>query len=213
VLPLTEGDARGKVAVTRRKWLLLLALAPALLAGVYAGRGIWLRQIGEFLVRAEAPEPADICVVLAGDAFGHRIMKAVELARQGYVRQVLVDGPRGMYGFDEAELAIRFAVSQGAARELFIPLAMKARSTVEEAGVVDAELRRRNARKALIVTSNYHTRRAGAIFRRYGSPHIRYVIVAAPDEDFEPAGWWRSRHAEKVVFFEYAKLVDWWLRG
>ncbi|HZS49773.1 MAG TPA: hypothetical protein VFA54_02855, partial [Bryobacterales bacterium] len=71
-----------------------------LLALIYAGRHLWLREIGEFLVVSDAPQNADIAVVLAGDGFGRRILKAAELVRQGYVPRVLVDGPRGMYGFD-----------------------------------------------------------------------------------------------------------------
>ena len=189
------------------KWLVALAL----LAVIYASRHVWLRQIGEFLVEAESPQAADIGVVLAGDGFGHRIMKAVDCVRQGYVKQVLVDGPRGIYDYNEAALAIRFAVYRGAPSEAFIPFPMRARSTAAEVQAVDAELQKRNVHKALIVTSNFHTRRARAIFRRFGSRNIRYIIVAAPDEDFSPDDWWRSRDAQKVVFFEYAKLVDWWL--
>ena len=198
---------REKRRARIRLWLVLLAL----LGATYAGRHILLRQVGAFLVRAEAPQPAEVAVVLAGDGYGHRIERAVELYRQGHVRQILVDGPRGYYGFDEAQLAIQFAVDRGAPREIFVPLRMPARSTVAEVKAVDAELRKRNVRKALIVTSNYHTRRSRAIYEKFGSPQIQYVVVAAPDEDFRPEDWWRSRDAAKVVFFEYAKLIDWWL--
>ena len=180
-----------------------------ILAGLYAGRTIWLRKVGEFLVVAQAPEPADLAVVLAGDGRGLRILKAADLVRQGYVQKVLVDGPRGMYGYDESKLAIQFAVDNGAPREIFIPLPMRVRSTIGESQVVDQELRKRNVRTALVVTSNFHTRRTGEVFRRLGST-IRYIVVAAPDEDFRPEDWWRSRDAQKVVFTEYMKLLYWW---
>src|SRR5712692_3133837 len=87
-----------------RKWLVALAL----LVGLYASRHFWLRQMGEFLVAAEPPRQAEIAVVLAGDGYGHRILKAVECYREGYVKQIMVDGPRGFYGFDESKLAIDF---------------------------------------------------------------------------------------------------------
>ncbi len=192
-----------------RRRLKLLAGVVVILAGLYAGRPIWLRQMGEFLIKAQSPEPADMAVVLAGDGYGHRILKAVELVRQGYVPQVLVDGPPGMYGYDESRLAIQFAVDQGAPPEIFIPLPMRARSTIAESQAVDAVLRKRNVRTALVVTSNFHTRRAAAVFRNLGSP-VRYIVVAAPDEDFRPEDWWHSREAQKVVVQEYAKLLYWW---
>ncbi len=191
------------------KWLLV----PVLAAALYGGRHVWLREMGEFLVKADPPQPADIVVVLAGDGYGHRIMKGVELAQQGYVKLVLVDGPVGAYDFNEADLAIQFATRRGAPKELLVPFPMKARSTMAEAQIVDRELRRRQVHKALIVTSTYHTRRTRSVFRRYGSPGIQYVVVAAPDQDFEPQGWWLSRDAEKLVFLEYVKLFNWWLGG
>lgn len=190
-----------------RKWLVAMALVAAL----YASRGVWLRAMGEFLVRGEAPQAADVAVVLAGDGYGHRLMRAVDLARQGHVRQVLVDGPLGVYDSNEAELAIQFALRRGVPSELLAPVLMRARSTVAEAKAIDAELRKRNLSKALVVTSNFHTRRARAVFDRFGSPGIQYVVVAAPDEDFTPEDWWRSRDARKVVFLEYVKLLNWWL--
>ncbi|MBI3667999.1 MAG: YdcF family protein [Acidobacteria bacterium] len=190
-----------------RYWVLGVALA----AGPYAGRGVWLPWMGGFLVRAEPPQAADVAVVLAGDGYGNRIMRAVELQRQGYVKQIIVDGPLDNYDFDEATMAIQFAMRRGAPGEIFIPLPMPVRSTVAEAQVVDPEMQRRGVRKVLIVTSNFHTRRAGAVFRRYGSPAIHYVVVAAPDHDFRPEDWWLTRDAQKVVFLEYVKLVSWWL--
>ncbi len=190
------------------KWLLALAL---LCAAAYAGRRPCLQAVGEFLVRAEAPEKAEVAVVLAGDAYGHRIMRGVKLFRDGYVREVLVDGPRAAYDANEADLAIQFALRRGAPREALVALPMRARNTVIEARAIDAELRKRGIRKALVVTSDYHTRRARAVFRAWGSPGIRYVLVAAPDEDFTPGDWWRSREGQKIVFLEYSKLLYWWL--
>lgn len=198
---------RGRV---RRWWKPALA-ALSLLGVLYATRLYWLRQAGEFLVRGEPPQKAEVAVVLAGDWFGHRIMKALELTRQGYASRVLVDSPRGPYDTTEAELAIGFAVRRGASRELLEPLPMQTRSTMAEAQVVDQELRRRNLTRALIVTSNYHTRRTRSIFRYFGSPEVQYTVVAAPDEDFSPDAWWRTRDGQKIVFLEYVKLLNWWL--
>ena len=198
---------KEKRRVGWRKWVLLLALAAAL----YGSRSWWLRGLGEFLVQAEEPRQADVAVVLAGDGNGYRLLRAVELVRQGYAKQVFIDGPYAAYGNNEAELAVNWAVRQGIPREILVPLPMKARSTVVEAESLNRELEKRGVAKALIVTSNFHTRRTRAVFRRLGNPSIQYTVVAAPDEDFSPEDWWHSRDAKKVLLLEYAKLVNWWL--
>ena len=190
-----------------RKWV----VAAALVAVIWVSRGWWLRGIGDFLVESEQPQRADVVVVLAGDGFGHRLMKAVELVREGYAPLVLVDGPRGAYGSHESELAVDWATKQGVPREILAPLRIRARSTVTEVQALNPELERRGVKKALIVTSNYHTRRARRVFDRFGVKGIQYIMIAAPDEDFDPTDWWQSREAKKTVLLEYAKLVNWWL--
>ena len=166
--------------------------------------------MGEYLVQAGPPARADLAVVLAGDPYGNRVLKGGELARQGYVRQVLVSGPAGMYGLHECDLAIPFAIKAGYPAADFIPFPNDAKSTKEEAADVAAELRRRNARSIDLVTSDYHTRRAGRIFR-YTAPEIEIHVVSAPDQDFRAGGWWKTRQGEKVFAIEWMKTIAEWL--
>ncbi|MEN6602149.1 MAG: YdcF family protein [Bryobacteraceae bacterium] len=176
------------------------------LAIAYPSRGLWLPLPARFLVRAVAPEPAEVAVVLAGDQSGNRILTAANLARSGYVKKVLVSGPSGVYGHYESELAIAYAVSRGFPADMFIPVPNLSRSTRAEAVVMVDELRQMNVRKFLLVTSDYHTRRAGAIYRSVARG-LDFRVVAAPDEHFHPENWWKDREAKKVVFLEWTKTI------
>ena len=169
-----------------------------------------LTTLGSYLVDAAPPEKADIAVVLAGDPFGHRILTAAELAKKGYVPVVLVSGPGGEYDLHECDLAIPFAVKRGYPATYFAHFEHDARSTAEEAASIVPELRRRNVHKMLLVTSNFHTRRAGALFRR-AAPDITVIAVAAPDENFTRDGWWHSREGEKTFLTEWEKTVAVWM--
>ena len=186
-----------------------MGLAVLLAAGALA-RSWWLPALGYALVRADGPAKADLVVVLAGDPYGHRVLKGGDLVRQGYAPAALVSGPFGFYGAYESDLAIPFAVRHGYPREYFIPFPNQALSTRDEAGLVLAELRRRNARSFLLVTSDYHTARAARTFRAAlraegGGPAMR--VVSAMDEFFRPDSWWRSRQAQKLFFSEWSKTV------
>lgn len=184
------------------RWFFALAVLLALAAT----HSVWLSAAGNYLVLDEPPWKADIAVVLGGGWRGNRILKAAELVRSGYVRQVLVSGAE-FYSRSEAELAIEFAVRQGYPRDWFLAFPNPARSTWQEAGYVVAELRRRGVRRFLLVTSDYHTRRARACFRR-AAPEIPFRIVAAPDPDYQRP-WWRHRESQKVVFLEWTKMIAW----
>jgi uncharacterized SAM-binding protein YcdF (DUF218 family) len=191
--------------VKRTARILLLALAVIVVAGLLFRNSI-LAALGSYLVKADAPQKADIGLVLAGDGEGNRILTAAQLVRQGYISQVLVSGPSGLYGQYECDLAIPFAVKAGYPASYFLHFENEARSTQEEARDAIARLRQLGAHKVLLVTSNYHTRRAGKIYRT-AAPDMQFVVVAAPDRYFTAGGWWHNRQGEKIAFNEWVKTL------
>jgi uncharacterized SAM-binding protein YcdF (DUF218 family) len=193
------------------RFLKRLCAAAVIVAIVLLTRAFWLPVLAAPLIHDDGPAKADIAVVLAGDAWGRRIVKAAELVQQGFVPAVLVSGPDGHYGHYESDYAIAYAVEKGYRRDWFIAAPNSARSTQEEARVILCELRRRGVRSFLLVTSDYHTGRSVRIYRRIAremgfEPAMR--AVAAPDEHFRQASWWRDRESRKIVFFEWCKTVD-----
>ncbi|HYL76218.1 MAG TPA: YdcF family protein [Bryobacteraceae bacterium] len=191
----------------RFRWVLILA---ALVLVLVLTHRFWLTALGGYLVHAEAAAPADMIVVLAGDFHGDRILTAAALVRQGLAPQALISGPGDNYGLHESDLAIPFAVHHGYPESYFVALPNDSRSTVSEAEVILAELRKRNVRKIDIVTSNFHTRRTGYIYR-HRAHGIEFHVVAAPDRFFTPDGWWKNRDAQKVFVMEWMKTFATWL--
>jgi len=165
-----------------------------------------LAGLGSYLIKSDPPEKADIALVLAGDGEGYRILKAAQLVRQGYVTDALVSGPSGMYGQYECDLAIPFAVKAGYPESYFMHFENEARSTQEEARDAVTRLRQLGMHKVLLVTSDYHTRRAGKIFRT-AAPDLQFVVVAAPDRYFTAGGWWHNRQGKKIAFNEWLKTL------
>jgi len=191
----------------RFRWLLVVALAAVLVLATYP---IWLTGLAGFLVKSESPVQADMVVVLAGDFTGNRIFTAGNLVRQGVAPNALISGPSGIYGQYESDLAIALAVQNGYPAAYFVPFRNDAKSTASESEAVVSELRRRNVHKIDLVTSNFHTRRAGRTFRSL-SPGIEVHVVAAPDPYFTPNGWWKEREARKTFVIEWMKTVGSWL--
>lgn len=169
-----------------------------------------LSALGGYLIRAGPPQKADAALVLAGDGWGHRILTAAQLARDGFVPKVLVSGPDGLYGVNECDLAIPFAVKHGYPESYFVHLENSARSTKSEAQAVLPVIRRMGVKRLLVVSSNYHTHRAGAIFRTL-APDLTILLVAAPDENFTVNGWWHSREGQKAFLVEWQKTVANWM--
>src|SRR6185503_17160025 len=102
--------------------------------------------------------------------------------------------------------AVRFAVSKGHPPDLFLTVRHHARSTIEEAIALEPELRRLGARRILLVTSNYHSRRAALVFRLF-VPRVEFRTVAAQHRQLQPLSWWKSAQGRGIVFSEYSKML------
>jgi len=193
----------------RRKSRSWIWVALAIVALVVIFRGAILGALGSYLVHADAPRRSDVVFVLAGDSDGNRILKAGELVRQGYAPKAIVSGPL-IYGIHESTLAIALAERAGYPAAYFVPFEHDATSTAEEARRAAVELHGIGAKHVLLVTSDYHTRRAGRILRG-AMPDIDFDVVAAADSHFSPHGWWHDREGRKTFLFEWMKTVAGWM--
>jgi uncharacterized SAM-binding protein YcdF (DUF218 family) len=165
--------------------------------------------MGAFLVKTDKPAPADVVVVLAGDMRGARILAGADLVKRGLAPTALISGPDEVYGMYECEPAIAFAVAHGYPKTYFTGAPHHARSTRDEVAALLPVLHQMGVHRVDLVTSNFHTRRAGKLFRQM-APDMETHVVAADDVYFEPDTWWRSREGRKTFLMEGLKTVTSW---
>ena len=173
----------------------------------------WFRAAGGWSGRwlvLDAPRRSDLIVVLAGAGIC-RAQRAFELLRQGFGEQILLSATTGwqMFGHSEYDLALAFLAEQPQDVRRATRLApLPADSTAEEALYVGSHVRALGARSILLVTSDFHTRRALSIYRRL-LPDVQSSISAAVDADAFGACWWQHRHWAKTFIGELVRLL-WW---
>lgn len=170
-----------------------------------------LTAFGSALLESDPPQKAEAILVLGGDEAGFRITKAAQLAQAGYAPFVIVDGPK-VLGGHESDATIRYAEENGYPDSLFRPLFLPpgVSSTRAESQYVGLYLKQENIKKILLVTSNYHTRRAASLMRKT-NPWLQVSVVPAPDQFFTPDGWWKEREGQKTFLLEWMKTVAAWL--
>lgn len=164
-----------------------------------------LRQIGEFLVVSDPLEHADLIYVLAGDFWGSRVLLGAQLGAEHWAPRVMLGGGR-YQSFYTPDLSVGFAVDHGYPRNLFIPVRMDAVSTIEEARTMAPSFRSLGAKRIILVTSNFHSRRAAEVFRLF-LPGIDFRMEAAPDPVFHPDRWWKNPEERRLLLAEYEKLL------
>lgn len=162
---------------------------------------------GPFLVMND-PQRADLIVVLAGET-DHRPARGLELLQQGYAPKLMLDVPAGEKIFDQKMLDVAQKFVEHLPQHEHISICpIWGLSTKSEAQDVTRCIAHIPVDRILLVTSDYHTRRALSTFRNELSGH-QFFVAAAEDPKQFGNHWWKRRQWAKMNFDEWLKFV-WW---
>lgn len=169
--------------------------------------------MGEQLVAQDDLIPADAIVVLGGDA-NHRAPQGAALYRQQLAPVVLAVGGTQADRHYQARRTQGVLQQHGVPARAILVAGQYEASTAQEALAVADYARDRSWSRVIVVTSPYHTSRAGRIFREILDPHhVEVQLSAAPDDPFDPRGWWVDPRQRRQVRNEYLKLALWTVAG
>ncbi|MBK8497730.1 MAG: YdcF family protein [Flavobacteriales bacterium] len=190
-----------------------------IIAGLVLAVVLWwcrapiLRAFGGFLIRADAPCHGDAMYVLGGAAL-ERAIAAETLYREGTAPVVIFTGgvmPEVLRinGVHRTEAAVcrNAAVLAGLPPDRAELLEIGT-STREEAFAVRDQALARGYDTVVVVTTEFHTRRVGNVFRETLEPvGIVVRVRAAYSHRYSAARWWQSEDGMLMVNNEYMKLV------
>lgn len=156
----------------------------------------------------DEPQRSDVIVVLAGET-DRRPSYALQLLRQGYAPRVLIDVPAEARIYDSNQLELARKYAQGLPEAASVGVCpIVGLSTWEESHDVEKCLAGETGTRILIVTSDFHTRRALSIFRHEMRGRSLSVAAARDPEQFG-THWWTHRQWAKTCIDEWMKSV-WW---
>ena len=165
---------------------------------------------GQYVVD-DGLEPADAVVALRGgpDEQQLRTEEARRLVGKRYAPVLLasVDG-RPFWGRPQRQFIEEYLKREGFAAQQIRFCENTTDSTAEEARALRACLRQMGARQVILVTSEYHTRRARFIFRQaFSGSGIVLRIHPVYNGEYWDKHWWRKRRWAKTFLDETLKLV------
>jgi uncharacterized SAM-binding protein YcdF (DUF218 family) len=138
-------------------------------------------------------------IVLLGGGVFDRPPKVAELLKGGAAGRIIVTGDGDC---DENRLAL---IAEGVP-ESVIELECRSRTTKENAEFTVPLLAAAGVKRAIIVTSWYHSRRALNTFRKF-APQIQFVSVPAYRSQR-----FRLSYTLLAIYKEYAKIAWYWIR-
>ena len=172
---------------------------------------------GRYLQHEDPLAKADALFVLDG-ARVERWLEAYDLYVVGYAPRIVLspgrDEPaerllraRGIRYPREIELRRNALVQLGVPPDAVLTDMNPVDNTAEEAAALRDLARGRGWRSVIVVTSKYHTRRAGFAFRRaFDGTNVRIAMRASKYDYSDPARWWRRRSDFRFVISEWPKV-------
>jgi uncharacterized SAM-binding protein YcdF (DUF218 family) len=175
---------------------------------LYLARRPILRFTAESWIIEDPLDKADAIIVLGDDNFyADRATRGAELFREGKAPVMVASGRRLRPNAGIAELMEHDLVERGVPKEKILRFVQDADSTKEEAEALRKLVTGKKWRSVIVVTSNYHTRRARYIFRRVFPQGIEIRVASARDGDFDPEHWWEKRKSIKELMREFAGMA------
>jgi hypothetical protein len=179
-----------------------------------------LMRWGGYLLISNDPLPvhADVAVVLQGSILAEqqRLRGALQLLQGDKVTQILVSIPKESYwGQSVAPIARSYIARKygqaSADRTTFCESGPEVNSTQQEASVLSKCVMAYGWHSMILVTSDYHSRRARIIWKkvlRHQNSSIEHVsIYGVGDAEFHAVGWWQDRLSAKTWVTECIKLL------
>src|SRR5215469_5164837 len=209
---LRFGGQHGGIVTNLEALLFVFVLFTIL----YFARHPLMRFSAEYWVVDDPAPHADAIVVLSDDNFyADRATHAAQLFRQGVAPIVVASGRKLRPNAGIGELMEHDLIERGVPKDKIERVAHDASNTIEEAEVVGRLANDRHWKSVVIVTSNYHTRRARYIFEKLFPPGITVTVASAPDGDFDPQRWWEKPKSIKLFTHELAGYIEamWELRN
>jgi uncharacterized SAM-binding protein YcdF (DUF218 family) len=190
------------------KWLLIVFILLTVILMLWGS---------ELLIAADpVPSHVDAAVVLQGSILAEkaRLAGAIGLLRRGVADRLLLNIPRESYWGQSIPPVARAYVEHAygsdiAARIDFCEMGAEVNSTAQEAEAAMGCVQEHHWRGIAVVTSDYHTRRAGMLWRRTikrRDPAMHVTISGVLDPEFQKP-WWRHRQSAKIWFEECLKLA------
>ncbi len=196
--------------------LLGLLFVAVFCAVLYLARGPLLRLAGESWIIDDPLDRADAIIVLSDDNFyADRATRAADLYRHNMAPVVVASGRRLRPYAGIAELMEHDLVERGVPKDKIVRVAHNAENTREEAQALVQQALEHKWRSVIVVTSNYHTRRARYIFLHVLPAQFQVRVTGSHDGDFDPEHWWQTRQSLKALTREFAGMIVaiWELRG
>lgn len=194
------------------RWMWRIGVLLAILLGCFLLRVQFLSALGNWLIAEDELQKADAIVVLGG-APVERGPVGAQLLREGWAPLMICTGERvhdvlALHGIMRTEAALSLDAAQLDSAWLRKVYLIEAGTSTKEEAIAIRDFAIENSLSTIIVvTTEFHTRRAGTVFRKALGPGVQVIMRAAPGTDYVAERWWESEAGLIMVNNECMKTL------
>ena len=165
----------------------------------------------KLLIVEDPVKKADVIIIPSGGFGDERLIGGIKLFKEGYADKIILTGSLIMENVSTADIDLKKLIKAGiSAKDVF--LNRDAESTYDNAVESAQIMTAHGFKKAILVTSPYHTRRSRWTFRKvFGRTDLEIIVVPiAEDKDMRTK--YRVDSLFEEVVFEYQKFLMYWFK-
>ena len=189
-----------------KRLLVVVLILAAWLAVGYVFRTPLLRASADFWIVNQPPAHADAIVVLGG-GLQTRPFAAAKFCREGLAPRILLmnvkPSPTTELGITptEQELTRKVLLARGMAETNLVEIGNRVASSYDESLAVRDWMKQTGARRIIIPTDVFHTRRVRWLYaKELAGTGAEVIVVAVPQPEYSAADWWQ--HEEGLIAFQ-----------
>lgn len=199
--------AKEKPAKKHKRRIPLLAKAIVLLS-IFGGAAF---ANGVYLSPRDELRQADIIVAISGGDTRGRTLLAADVYKQGWAQRLIFSGDTEQEGvISNAEAMRNIAVESGVPEQL-IDLSVNADNTSQNANEVVDLLEGQDVSRIILITSEYHQRRASIDFKyeleNAGLGSVEIINYPYNETGWSRGGWWTRPGGWNLTVSEDIKIA------
>jgi uncharacterized SAM-binding protein YcdF (DUF218 family) len=186
------------------KRIVVIVALISLLAGILAAGFV---SVGFYLSPQDDLQPSDAVVAISGGDTNARAAEAIRLYKANWAPILIFSGAAlDPTGPSNAQAMQQIAIDQGVpARSILLD--EDSTNTAQNATGVAAIARSRNFHRIILVTSPYHQRRAGLVFRAAMGPDVQIINHSSYDQNWRRSRWWENDASVSITLAELQKTI------